>query len=104
MYDVWWTKSYLSFRHLVHRDKKLSHGSGDKNLGVCPVYWLPVCPIPKTILKSKTKQLKLSCQVPYFLADQTHPYLQMLLLISVSGTLVKKIKKVNFIFNFYLMF
>jgi hypothetical protein len=38
----------------------------------------PVCPVPRTILKSNTVQLKLSCPVPYFLADQTHPKLVML--------------------------
>jgi hypothetical protein len=32
----------------------------------------PTCPVLITILKSNTVELKLSCTILYFLADQTH--------------------------------
>jgi hypothetical protein len=49
----------------------------DKNLGFCPVPWFLVYPVPETDLKSNTVQLKLSCTVSYFIANQTHPKLDV---------------------------
>jgi hypothetical protein len=54
------------FRQTVPETKKLFCGlARDKNFSFCPV--------PETVLKSNTQQLKLSCTIPYFLADQMHP-------------------------------
>jgi hypothetical protein len=52
----------------------LTYGSlGGKIFSFCPVHWLSVCPITRTILKSNTIQVTLSCTIHYFSADQTHP-------------------------------
>jgi hypothetical protein len=65
-------KSYFDILDNLWRGQKLSRGSAeDKNFSFCSVPWLPVCPVPGTILKSNTVQLKLSYPIPYFLTDQT---------------------------------
>jgi hypothetical protein len=52
----------------------------ENNFSICAIHWLPIYPVPRTILKSNTVQLKLSYVVPYFLANQTHLLEEMRLL------------------------